>query len=58
MTGFGWLVVEDQNGVCHVVPKKDDQAHTINDVCWCDPTSDDGVMVHHSADGREKREQQ
>lgn len=28
-----------------------------SEACWCNPTYDDGVLVHHSADRREEYEQ-
>lgn len=30
--------------------------HEANGSCWCKPTLDDGVWLHHSMDGRESFE--
>jgi len=49
----GWRVTEDK----HVIPVADDIAHDDNEGCWCIPTYDAGVWVHHSRDGREYIEQ-
>jgi len=42
----------------HVVPVNDLREHsTDSDVtCWCNPATEDGVIVHNSMDGREKFE--
>lgn len=43
----------------HVYPLNDLREHETNDHtgCWCNPTTDEeGVIVHHSMDGREKFE--
>lgn len=40
----------------HVVPLNDLREHDAISDCWCDPTYDDGVMVHHSMDRREEYE--
>lgn len=39
----------------HVYPMNDLRRHSIRD-CWCLPVDDDGVIVHHSLDGREQYE--
>lgn len=39
----------------HVVPLDDLRPHVLVD-CWCVPTDDEGVMVHHSMDQRERYE--
>jgi hypothetical protein len=36
----------------HVYPAHDLREHSLKD-CWCNPTEDEGVLVHHSLDGRE-----
>lgn len=41
----------------HVMPQHDRLEHSSNEHCWCNPTYDDGVWVHHSADRREEDEQ-
>jgi hypothetical protein len=40
----------------HVCPVDDLRPHDLNADCWCQPTDDDGVMVHHSMDRREEFE--
>jgi hypothetical protein len=45
-----WKVVGTQ-----VIPVNDLREHSL-DNCWCDPREDDGVVVHHSLDGRESYE--
>jgi hypothetical protein len=42
-----WKVVGIQ-----VIPVDDLRDHSLND-CWCEPHDDEGVIVHHSLDGRE-----
>lgn len=37
----------------HIVPLNDLRDHQTNGSCWCKPTLDDGVWLHHSMDGRE-----
>ena len=37
----------------HVVPLNDLREHEANGSCWCKPTLDEGVWLHHSMDGRE-----
>lgn len=44
----------DCNCACwHVVPLNDLREHVTNGSCWCRPTLDEGVWLHHSMDGRE-----
>lgn len=50
-----WTVWETDD-VPHVAPNDDLKAHVVNKSCWCCPTEDDGVMVHHSMDQRESYE--
>ena len=42
----------------HVVPVNDLRDHAVAEDCWCEPTEDEGVWVHHSLDHREKGEPQ
>lgn len=45
--------------VYHVVPTNDLREHScdVTVPCWCKPeTTEDGVIVHNSMDGREKFE--
>jgi hypothetical protein len=37
----GWHVLHDL------------REHEVNGSCWCKPTLDEGVWLHHSMDGRE-----
>jgi hypothetical protein len=56
MTGLGWMALETESGRMHVVPIDDDYGHSTTCTCWCSPTDDDGILVHHSADKREEYE--
>jgi hypothetical protein len=38
---------------CHVLPRDDLRPHVDSECCWCGPTDDEGVWVHHSMDKRE-----
>ena len=40
----------------HVVPVNDLRDHAVSEDCWCGPTNDEGVWVHHSLDRREEYE--
>lgn len=51
-----WDVVEAIGGQLHVLPKHDERQHRTSKACWCVPTENDGVMVHHSSDKRELAE--
>jgi hypothetical protein len=48
----GWECTFADDGVTHVRPIDDLKPHGWAE-CWCDPTDDDGVVVHHSMDQRE-----
>lgn len=60
----GWIGIHADDGLSHVVPQNDLYPHdtqheldpdgTLSLRCWCAPTYDEGVIVHHSADGREE----
>lgn len=39
----------------HVIPEEDLLGHALTN-CWCNPTLDDYVMIHHSLDEREDSE--
>jgi hypothetical protein len=41
----------------HVVPTNDTREHNTFGPCWCNPEIRDGVVIHNSADGREKDEE-
>jgi hypothetical protein len=51
-----WHAVQTQYGDLHVVPLDDLRPHVESDICWCNPTDDDGLWVHHSLDRREEYE--
>lgn len=48
-----WMALLLENGERHVMPIADLRDHTEVPSCWCHPTDDDGVWVHHSMDRRE-----
>jgi len=52
MSETGWRVTEDK----HVIPVADRVVHNEATDCWCHPTYDEGVWVHHSTDRREAEE--
>lgn len=52
----GWTVDETHSHP-HVRPVADYRPHTLYVPCWCKPTLDDGVYVHHSMDRREEYEE-
>ena len=37
----------------HIVPVNDLREHATSPQCWCKPTLDDGVFIHHAMDRRE-----
>ena len=47
----GWEVWQTDLGEIHVTPASEEHSHTCE--CWCKPTLDGTVWVHHSADRRE-----
>lgn len=51
-----WQATASENGERHVIPIDDLRPHTETWRCWCQPTADDGVWVHHSLDKREEFE--
>ena len=53
----GWCAHIDNRGPRHVWPLNDMTRHVVNgQQCWCKPTMKDGLVIHHSLDGRELRE--
>jgi hypothetical protein len=48
-----WYVVANKKGRRCIVPGDDLREHTTDDVCWCKPREDDGVIIHNSMDQRE-----
>lgn len=52
----GWHVTPAEPWV-HVHPVADLRDHELTDTCWCGPTQDDHVMVHHAMDKREEYEE-
>ena len=51
-----WLAVALPNGEHHVIPIDDLRPHDESTTCFCGPTEEDGVQVHHSIDRREDYE--
>ena len=51
-----WLAEVDDYAA-HVTPIDDLKPHEFNAECWCRPTDDDGVWVHHAMDRREEYEE-
>jgi hypothetical protein len=51
-----WRAVALHTGERHVLPLEDLRPHTHSATCWCGPSDDDGVWVHHSLDRREEVE--
>lgn len=56
MNAGGWLAIVCDVGR-QVIPLDDLRDHVHNGSCWCKPTEDDGVLVHHSVDRREEFEE-
>jgi hypothetical protein len=59
MKGLTWSVIEGTDQKRHVIPNEDLRPHNRHTGCWCGPTPDDmdeGVIVHHAMDWREKNE--
>ena len=57
MTGFDALFDgSDAHLLTHVVPVNDLREHVTNGDCWCNPITDDGVVIHNSMDERESYE--
>ena len=54
-TAHDWGVYET-DGLSHVIPRRDLREHALSRDCWCSPTEDEGIMVHHSMDRREEFE--
>lgn len=53
----GWLSREAYGEQTQVIPINDLRPHVVDGPCWCNPTNDDGVLVHHSMDRREEFEE-
>jgi hypothetical protein len=51
-----WLALRSAEGEIHVLPNGDLSGHDCSRGCWCRPIDDDGVIVHHAKDQRERRE--
>ena len=51
---MSWQVLRDP---AEVLPLDDLREHEEGVGCWCRPTVDEGVIVHHSMDGREQDEE-
>lgn len=52
----GWRVAWLDDGERHVTPIGDLREHQESSGCFCHPTDDKGVWVHHSLDRREEYE--
>ena len=50
-----WLITPD-GFYCHVRPIADLREHALSKACWCGPTADGSVWVHHAMDRREEYE--
>lgn len=50
-----WLIEESCDGM-QVIPLQDLRDHVFDQGCWCKPTLDGNVWVHHSMDLREEYE--
>jgi hypothetical protein len=51
-----WL--SETDGIqTHVTPIDDLRPHDFDSECWCKPTDDEGIWVHHSMDRREEYEE-
>ncbi len=53
---FGQWDVILKDGVQHVVPRNDLICHLYATECWCKPIIEAKIVVHHSLDGREERD--
>jgi len=51
----GWCVIEIDAHL-HVIPIADSRDHQCKSDCWCKPTLDEHVVVHHAHDQREQSE--
>lgn len=54
---MNWGIFEPDNGEVHICPLNDLRDHVKDRICWCHPTEDEGLWVHHSLDQREIVEQ-
>jgi 3'-phosphoadenosine 5'-phosphosulfate sulfotransferase (PAPS reductase)/FAD synthetase len=45
-----------QESLVHVYPVGDYREHDLTEGCWCCPSIDDGVAIHHAMDERERYE--
>ena len=53
-----WRWVQFKGGPSSVYPLADLREHEPDsERCWCEPTYDDGILVHHAMDRRETYEQ-
>lgn len=53
----GWRVRHAEHEfIPNVVPVDDMREHEPGTGCWCEPTLDDGVIIHNSMDNREAYE--
>jgi hypothetical protein len=55
---YAWRWVKFKSGPSVVYPLADLRDHEVgSERCWCNPTYDDGILVHRALDGRETYEQ-
>lgn len=52
-----WRVELGTDGEMHVHPFGDLREHALAGDCWCNPTDDERIIVHHSMDRREEFEE-
>lgn len=50
---MSWIATMTDSSERHVRPLGDLRPHDESHQCWCKPTDDEGVWVHHSLDRRE-----
>lgn len=50
-----WLA-QETGGPPHVTPIADLREHVLDELCWCRPFIEDGIVVHNSMDRREEYE--
>ena len=53
---YGWIAEFSDGHPPQVIPTLDLREHERSSRCWCCPTWDEGVVVHHSMDRREEYE--
>jgi hypothetical protein len=51
-----WQILQASDDTWHVLPLGDLCEHQSSPSCWCGPTLDEGLHVHHALDRREEAE--